>query len=152
MPGRISLLIVESSLHSKQIPSERTEKGFTSTHATIVKFIQAVYIPSSIQSVYHIHALDFSHVEYLIQIRHRQPIHNLHLTAQLVQGRLGMLRTQLARLGIGHEYKVISKQRVALGHLVFLCNLRSSLANIDGKGILDAEDGVGCFIGVAAQV
>lgn len=87
-----------------------------------------------------------------IQIRNRQPIHNLHLPPQLVQRHLRVLRTQLARLLVRHKHKVIPEQGMPLRHVILLRDFRIGLADVNGQGILDAEDGIGGFIGVAAEV
>lgn len=88
----------------------------------------------------------------LIQIRHRQSIHDLHLATKSIKRNLGVLRAQLARLGIGNKDEVIGEQSMALGDIILLGDLRSSLAKVNGERILDAEDGIGGLIGIIAEV
>lgn len=105
-----------------------------------------------------IHIFDFSTGVYStstiesIQIRNRQPIHNLHLPPKLVQRNLRVLRPQLACLGVRHKHKVISKQGMAFRHVILLRNLRISLADVNGQRILDSEDRVRCFVWITAEV
>jgi hypothetical protein len=41
---------------------------------------------------------------------------------------------------------------MALGDIILLRDFRTSLADVNGEGILDTEDGIGGFVGVIAEV
>lgn len=87
-----------------------------------------------------------------IQIRHRQPIHNLHFPPQLVQRNLRVAIAQRTGLCLGDEDKVVGEQPCALGDVVFGGEVGVDFAEVDDEGVFDAEDGVGAFVGVVAEV
>ena len=123
-------------------------KNIQVIHIFITNFVQPSRVPLSHPK----YSFIFNSMLMLIQIRHRQSIHDLHLPTKSIKRNLGVLRAQLARLDIGNEYEVISEQSMALGDIILLGDLRSSLANVNDERILDAEDGIGGFVGIIAEV
>lgn len=62
------------------------------------------------------------------------------------------MRTQLFRLFVGDKHKVICKESMALGDIIFPSDLRVRLTNFYSQGILNAEDRIRCFIRVISEI
>ena len=88
----------------------------------------------------------------LINVGHRQPIHNLDMPAKLFQRLNRLLISQLVGFLVRDKHKVPGDKCRALFHTVLLGSSLVSFTNLHDKTVLDAEDCVGCLVGVAFDV
>lgn len=79
-------------------------------------------------------------------------VHQLHLQPKLLHGVHRVLVAQLFRLLVGDEHKVVLEEKHALLDTVLLRRLGIDGAEVDNEALLNAEDGVGGFVGVSPHV
>jgi len=91
-------------------------------------------------------------IRQLVYIWHRQALIELHLPALRLHGSHSLVLTQLAGLVIADQHKVVRDGLAALLDAVLLRLLRSHCSEVNEQTLLDAEDGIGCLVRVAAEV
>ena len=88
----------------------------------------------------------------LVNIRHRQPLHNLDPPSQLLQRRLRILRPQICTRLLTYKNEIVGHQRRALRDSVLLHLVSGDFRQRDGQRSFDAEYRVTGLVGVAFEV
>jgi hypothetical protein len=79
-------------------------------------------------------------------------INQLNRPPKLLQRLQRILIPQLLRLLPSHKHKIMLQQLGPLFNTILFCGSRVDGGEVHDEGLFDAEDGVGGFVGVVADV